>query len=203
MTRGASTYTSDQLALIEIERKNQMHYTPSKMLGAKRISSDDDTQILKLAAAKGAVIVSNDNFKRFRNHNVEFKLVVDERVLMYSFIDDEFMPADNLLGKTGPSLDNFLRFEYIHNEQYMKRCPYKKKCTYGAKCKFWHPERLEFNQGDYKSVHQIVKNEANEQRMKFETILNNAPTPFVYEIAMRPNPGRYALLMRLLMQQLE
>jgi hypothetical protein len=178
-----------------MERKNQMHYTPSKRLGAKRIVCDDDSQILKLASAKGAVIVSNDNFKRFLNHNVEFKLVVEERVLMYSFIDGEFMPADDPLGKNGPSLDNFLRFHTFQNQQYMKRCPYKKKCTYGAKCKFWHPERVASgptaatpftnsayaanansinNNGGYKSVHQKVQDEASEQKMRLEIILNNA-----------------------------
>lgn len=165
--------TPDQLALIEMEQKNQVYYTPSKRVGAKRIVCDDDSYMLKLAVAKMAIIVSNDNFKRFLNHSEDFKLVIEERVLMYSFIDSTFMPAEDPLGKNGPSLDNFLRFESFVNQQYMKRCPYRKKCTYGSKCKFWHPERG-LHQGNqlFKTAHQSVLDEAQEQKMRLEIILN-------------------------------
>jgi hypothetical protein len=165
--------TSDQILLIEMEQKNQVYYTPSKRVGAKRIVCDDDSYMLKLAVAKMAIIVSNDNFKRFLNHSDDFKLVIEERVLMYSFIDGTFMPAEDPLGKSGPSLDNFLRFESFVNQQYMKRCPYRKKCTYGSKCKFWHPERG-LHQGNqlFKTAHQSVLDEAQEQKMRLEIILN-------------------------------
>jgi len=165
--------TPDQLALIEMEQKNQVYYTPSKRVGAKRIVCDDDSYMLKLSVAKMGIIVSNDNFKRFLNHSEDFKLVIEERVLMYSFIDNTFMPAEDPLGKNGPSLDNFLRFESFVNQQYMKRCPYRKKCTYGSKCKFWHPERG-LHQGNqlFKTAHQSVLDEAQEQKMRLEIILN-------------------------------
>lgn len=165
--------TPDQQALIEMEQKNQVYYTPSKRVGAKRIVCDDDSYMLKLCVAKMGIIVSNDNFKRFLNYSDDFKLVIEERVLMYSFIDNTFMPAEDPLGKNGPSLDNFLRFESFVNQQYMKRCPYRKKCTYGSKCKFWHPERG-LHQGNqlFKTAHQSVLDEAQEQKMRLEIILN-------------------------------
>ena len=165
--------TPDQQALIEMEQKNQVYYTPSKRVGAKRIVCDDDSYMLKLCVAKMGIIVSNDNFKRFLNYSDDFKLVIEERVLMYSFIDNTFMPAEDPLGKNGPSLDNFLRFESFVNQQYMKRCPYRKKCTYGSKCKFWHPERG-LHQGHqlFKTAHQSVLDEAQEQKMRLEIILN-------------------------------
>ena len=59
-------------------------------------------------------------------------------------------------GKGGPSLDNFLRFESVTNNQYMKRCPYKKRCTYGVKCKYWHPER-----GDPTSMNGLLASSSN------------------------------------------
>lgn len=174
--------TPDQLALLELEKKNQVYYTPSKRVGTKRIVCDDDSYMLKLAVAKNGIIVSNDNFKRFLNHSEDFKLVIEERVLMYSFIDDTFMPAEDPLGKNGPSLDNFLRFESFANQQFMKRCPYRKKCTYGSKCKFWHPERA-LNQGGaqfFKSAHQSVIEGVQEQRTKLDALLkqHQLPTQF-------------------------
>ena len=157
-----------------MERNNQIHYTPAKKLGAKRIVCDDDTTILKLAVSNQGIIVSNDNFKRFINQNEEFKQVIEERVLMYNFIDETFMPVDDPLGKNGPSLDNFLRFESQVNLAYMKRCPYRKKCTYGTKCKFWHPERQNTPGGStqYKTAHQCVLDEANENQIKLQIIMN-------------------------------
>jgi hypothetical protein len=90
---------AEQDALKEMEDKNIVHFTPSKRVGSKHIKTDDDSFIIQLAVLKQAIIVSNDNFKRFLNQSDELKHVVEERVLMYSFIDDTFMPADDPLGK--------------------------------------------------------------------------------------------------------
>jgi predicted metal-dependent hydrolase len=90
---------AEQEALKDMEDKEIVNFTPSKRVGSKHIKTDDDMFILQLAVAKKAIIVSNDNFKRFLNHSEDFKHVVEERVLMYSFIDDTFMPAEDPLGK--------------------------------------------------------------------------------------------------------
>lgn len=172
--------SNEQQILEEMEVKKQVHYTPNKRVGAKRIEIDDDNVKLKLAESKGGIIVSNNNFKKFLNHNDEFKLVIEERVLMYSFIDGTFMPAEDPLGKNGPSLENFLRFKQSVDNVYMKRCPYKKKCTYGSKCKFWHPERG-MHQGNqlFKTAHQSVLDQAHEQKLRLEVILTkNQPDTY-------------------------
>ena len=67
------------------------------------------TGILKLAAQNDGIVVSNDNYRDLTNENPEFKKVVEERLLMYSFANDRFMPLDDPLGRKGPSLNNFLR----------------------------------------------------------------------------------------------
>lgn len=50
------------------------------------------------------------------------------------------MPPDDPLGRSGPTLDNFLRMQTKKNNTALP-CPYGKKCTYGNKCKYNHPER--------------------------------------------------------------
>lgn len=66
---------------------------------------------LQLAAENDGIVVSNDNYRDLANENADFKKVVEERVLMYSFVNDRFMPPDDPLGRSGPTLDNFLRIQ--------------------------------------------------------------------------------------------
>lgn len=112
-------------------------FTPSRLVGGKRMVCYDDRYILKLAAENDGIVVSNDNYRDLVQESSEFKKVVAERVLMYSFVNDRFMPPDDPLGRSGPTLDNFLRAAVCPPPP----CPYGKKCTYGNKCKFYHPER--------------------------------------------------------------
>lgn len=52
------------------------------------------------------------------------------------------MPPDDPLGRSGPTLDNFLRMPSAKvDPPPPPPCPYGKKCTYGNKCKYYHPER--------------------------------------------------------------
>ena len=71
----------------------------------------------QLAAESQGVVVSNDNYRDLANENMEYKKVVEERLLMYSFVADRFMPPDDPLGRSGPTLDNFLRMQpkYVVN----------------------------------------------------------------------------------------
>lgn len=50
------------------------------------------------------------------------------------------MPPDDPLGRSGPTLNNFLRVQPKKGDP-APPCPYGKKCTYGNKCKYHHPER--------------------------------------------------------------
>lgn len=152
----------DQEILNELEKERILVYTPSRSLtNGKRMVCYDDRYILKLAVDNDGVVVSNDNYRDLLQENNEFKKVVEERILMYSFVNDRFYPPDDPLGKLGPTLDNFLKFQsrYLKNsvificfsllmrssfrKSDQQICPYgaKKKCTYGNKCKFFHPER--------------------------------------------------------------
>ncbi|CAG2161508.1 unnamed protein product [Oppiella nova] len=131
----------DQEILSQLEAERLLVFTPSRNVGGRRMVCYDDRYILKLAAQNDGIVVSNDNYRDLTNENPEYKKVVEERLLMYSFVNDRFMPPDDPLGRHGPSLNNFLRKRPKPPDVLPPPCPYGKKCTYGNKCKYYHPER--------------------------------------------------------------
>ncbi|EPY77153.1 putative ribonuclease ZC3H12C [Camelus ferus] len=136
----AGGYT-DQEILRKLEKEKVLVFTPSRRVQGRRVVCYDDRFIVKLAFESDGIIVSNDNYRDLANEKPEWKKFIDERLLMYSFVNDKFMPPDDPLGRHGPSLDNFLRKKPIVPEHKKQPCPYGKKCTYGHKCKYYHPER--------------------------------------------------------------
>ncbi|KAH8248121.1 hypothetical protein KR038_001920 [Drosophila bunnanda] len=135
----ANNNIADQELLYELEHERVLVFTPSRHLDGKRVSCYDDRFILKLAVETDGIVVSNDNYRDLILESNEFRRVVQERLLMYSFVNDIFMPPDDPLGRSGPNLDLFLCSQ---TQQKMvdaqQLCPYGKKCTYGQKCKFRH-----------------------------------------------------------------
>ncbi|XP_074605135.1 uncharacterized protein LOC141858324 [Brevipalpus obovatus] len=127
----------DREILNQLEAEKILVFTPSRQVGGRRIICHDDLYILNLASQNDGIVVSNDNYRDLINRNPEYKKVVEERLLMYSFVNERFMPPDDPLGRHGPSLDVFLR----KKDSSPPHCPYGKKCTYGNKCKYYHPER--------------------------------------------------------------
>ncbi|XP_076159544.1 putative ribonuclease ZC3H12C [Alosa pseudoharengus] len=132
---------TDQEFLRRLEKDKILVFTPSRRVQGRRVVCYDDRFIVKLAYESDGIIVSNDNYRDLANEKPEWKKFIDERLLMYSFVNDKFMPPDDPLGRHGPSLENFLRKRPIIPEHKKQPCPYGKKCTYGHKCKFYHPER--------------------------------------------------------------
>ncbi|KAM4797000.1 endoribonuclease ZC3H12A [Rhinophrynus dorsalis] len=133
---------TDQHILGELEKKKILVFTPSRRVGGKRLVCYDDRFIVKLAIKCDGVIVSNDTYRDLQSEKVEWKKFIEDRLLMYSFVNDIFMPPDDPLGRHGPNLEDFLRKKAIGPENKKIHCPYGKKCTYGMKCKFYHPERI-------------------------------------------------------------
>ncbi|KAH0625131.1 hypothetical protein JD844_033271 [Phrynosoma platyrhinos] len=132
---------TDQEILRKLEKEKILVFTPSRRVQGRRVVCYDDRFIVKLAFESDGIIVSNDNYRDLANEKPEWKKFIDERLLMYSFVNDKFMPPDDPLGRHGPSLDNFLRKKPVVPEHRKQPCPYGKKCTYGHKCKYYHPER--------------------------------------------------------------
>ncbi|XP_070781969.1 probable ribonuclease ZC3H12D [Enoplosus armatus] len=137
---------TDQHILHELERRKILVYTPSRCVNGKRVVCYDDRYIVKLAFDSNGIIVSNDNYRDLQTENPQWKRFIEERLLMYTFANDKFMPPDDPLGRNGPAIDDFLRRKPWIPDNKLQHCPYGKKCTYGVKCKFYHPERANQSQ---------------------------------------------------------
>ncbi|XP_037129909.1 endoribonuclease ZC3H12A [Syngnathus acus] len=131
----------DPHILMELERQKRVVFTPSRRVDGKLVVCYDDRYIVKLAYESDGVIVSNDTYRDLQAENPQWKQCIQERLLMYSFVNDKFMPPDDPRGRHGPNLDNLLSTKPLPSEQKRQLCPYDKKCTYGMKCKYYHPER--------------------------------------------------------------
>ncbi|KAM6893931.1 putative ribonuclease ZC3H12C [Xenentodon cancila] len=118
---------TDQEILRRLEKEKILVFTPSRRVQGRRVVCYDDRFIVKLAYESDGIIVSNDNYRDLANEKPEWKKFIDERLLMYSFVNDKFMPPDDPLGRHGPSLDNFLRKRPIMPEQKKQPCPYGEK----------------------------------------------------------------------------
>jgi ribonuclease ZC3H12 len=130
---------TDQHILFELESEKKLIWTPARHIGGRRIVCHDDKYILKTAEEKDAIIVSNDEYRDLIKEQPSWRSMVEQRLLMYSFVDGKFMPPDDPLGRHGPTLNQFLSFSNTSSTTQL--CPYAKKCTYGNKCKYYHPER--------------------------------------------------------------
>jgi len=65
-------------------------FTPSREIGGKRMVCYDDRYILRLASELDGVVVSNDNYRDLANESPAFRSVVQNNILMYSFVNDRY-----------------------------------------------------------------------------------------------------------------
>ncbi|XP_054477816.1 endoribonuclease ZC3H12A [Anoplopoma fimbria] len=176
---------TDQHILMELEKRKIVVFTPSRRVGGKRVVCYDDRFIVKVAYESDGVIVSNDTYRDLQGERPEWKKCIEERLLMFSFANDKFMPPDDPLGRHGPSLDNLLRKKPLLTEQKRQLCPYDKKCTYGIKCKFYHPERS--NQS-YLSLADELREKAQISTVKEERNARSSPR----QLQSDPGPAHNA-----------
>lgn len=87
----------DQDILTDLEKEKVLVFTPARRIGGKRVVCYDDRYILKLAAEVGGIVVSNDNYRDLLNENLEYRKVVEERLLMYSFVNDRYVYINYIL----------------------------------------------------------------------------------------------------------
>jgi len=74
--------------MLELELQKILVFTPSRKIRGKRIVCHDDRYIVKLAVDTDGVIVSNDTYRDLVSECQEFRKAIEERLLMYSFVND-------------------------------------------------------------------------------------------------------------------
>lgn len=86
----SDTPIREQHVLEELERQAVLVYTPSRKVNGKRVVCYDDRYIVKLAYEKDGIIVSNDNYRDLQSENPEWKWFIEQRLLMFSFVNDRY-----------------------------------------------------------------------------------------------------------------
>uniref|UniRef100_A0A4W6E879 Zinc finger CCCH-type containing 12C n=1 Tax=Lates calcarifer TaxID=8187 RepID=A0A4W6E879_LATCA len=85
---------TDQEILRRLEKEKILVFTPSRRVQGRRVVCYDDRFIVKLAYESDGIIVSNDNYRDLANEKPEWKKFIDERLLMYSFVNDKYVGVD-------------------------------------------------------------------------------------------------------------
>lgn len=83
-------FAADQYILRDLEKKKILVFTPSRRVGGKRVVCYDDRFIVKLAHESDGIVVSNDTYRDLQNERPEWKKFIEERLLMYSFVNDKY-----------------------------------------------------------------------------------------------------------------
>ena len=83
--------SAEQHVLEELERQAVLVYTPSRKVSGKRVVCYDDRYIVKVAYDLDGVIVSNDNYRDLQSETPEWKWFIEQRLLMFSFVNDRYV----------------------------------------------------------------------------------------------------------------
>ncbi|XP_054290204.1 probable ribonuclease ZC3H12D isoform X2 [Macrosteles quadrilineatus] len=96
--------------LTELKTKCDVVFTPSQCINGQRRTPYDDRFIVQYATEFGGVIVSTDNYRDISTENVRWRDTIAKRLLMFTWVDDFLMFPVDPLGRSGPTLEEFLRF---------------------------------------------------------------------------------------------
>lgn len=96
-----SLWPPEQHVLEELERQAVLVYTPSRKVNGKRVVCYDDRYIVKVAYEWDGIIVSNDNYRDLQSENPEWKWFIEQRLLMFSFVNDRYVVAEGAWPRAG------------------------------------------------------------------------------------------------------
>ncbi|XP_014213490.1 NEDD4-binding protein 1 [Copidosoma floridanum] len=84
-------------------------FTPSRKIGNKSFTPYDDRYILEYALTCGGIVVSQDQFRDLYAEKPQYRDIIENRLLVPTFVGDYVMFPEDPLGRNGPTLANFLR----------------------------------------------------------------------------------------------
>jgi len=108
-SRWNKTRGKDRDLLDTLEKASILNFTPSRRTQSGCWDSYDDRYIVKYAAQYKGIIVTNDNYRDLVDESVEFRDQIENRLLPFIFVKEEFYPPDDPMGKNGPMLTEFLK----------------------------------------------------------------------------------------------
>lgn len=99
----------DRELLDRLEKKEILFYTPTRKTDTTCWDVYDDRYIVAYAAKQKGIIVTNDNYRDLIAESDEFRDQIQNRLLPFTWVKEQFLPPDDPLGKNGPRLAQFLR----------------------------------------------------------------------------------------------
>lgn len=84
---------ADQHILRDLEKRKILVFTPSRRVAGKRVVCNDDWFIVKLAYESDGIVVSNDMYRDLQGKEPEWKRFIEERLLMYSFVNNKWVSS--------------------------------------------------------------------------------------------------------------
>ncbi|XP_076626775.1 uncharacterized protein LOC143344526 [Colletes latitarsis] len=84
-------------------------FTPSRFIADKWITSYDDRYILQYATMCKGIVISSDQYRDLYRENPAWRNTIVNRLLAPTFVGDYVMFPEDPLGRSGPTLDEFLR----------------------------------------------------------------------------------------------
>ncbi|XP_043254092.1 probable ribonuclease ZC3H12C [Colletes gigas] len=84
-------------------------FTPSRFIADKWITSYDDRYILQYATMCQGIVISLDQYRDLYRENPAWRNTIVNRLLAPTFVGNYVMFPEDPLGRSGPTLDEFLR----------------------------------------------------------------------------------------------
>nr|VZI01376.1 unnamed protein product [Spirometra erinaceieuropaei] len=94
----------------EAEMAKYFSFASCRRLSKETLIADDDSIILEFATKRNAVVISNDQYRDWISVRPEFRDVIENRLIPYSFNSGVFVISHHPMGKRKPPLDEILAF---------------------------------------------------------------------------------------------